>query len=56
VTTQEIREAHSSPAERSVWSATSESPRFPTLAEEIDVDVAVVGGGITGVSVAHRAR
>jgi glycine/D-amino acid oxidase-like deaminating enzyme/nitrite reductase/ring-hydroxylating ferredoxin subunit len=56
VTTQEIRETDSSPPGGSVWSATSELPRFPTLAEEIDVDVAVVGGGITGVSVAHRLK
>jgi glycine/D-amino acid oxidase-like deaminating enzyme/nitrite reductase/ring-hydroxylating ferredoxin subunit len=56
VTTQEIRETDSSLARGSLWSMTSELPRFPAPAEEIDVDVAVVGGGITGVSVAHRLK
>jgi ribosomal protein S9 len=28
--------------------------RFPTLARELDVDVAIVGGGITGAALAWR--
>ena len=37
----------------SLWSTTSWLPRFPPLEDDIAVDVAIVGAGITGVSVAH---
>jgi glycine/D-amino acid oxidase-like deaminating enzyme/nitrite reductase/ring-hydroxylating ferredoxin subunit len=37
---------------RSVWLATSDRPTFPALTEEIEVDVAVVGAGITGLTTA----
>jgi glycine/D-amino acid oxidase-like deaminating enzyme/nitrite reductase/ring-hydroxylating ferredoxin subunit len=37
---------------RSVWIATADRPAFPTLDGGIDVDVAVVGGGITGLTTA----
>jgi glycine/D-amino acid oxidase-like deaminating enzyme len=37
----------------SLWSTTSRLPRFPPLEEDVEVDVAIVGAGITGVSVAH---
>lgn len=37
----------------SLWSTTSRLPRFPPLEDDIAVDVAIVGAGITGVSVAH---
>lgn len=39
-------------AHRSVWLATSEQPSFPALDQDLDVDVAVVGAGITGLTAA----
>ncbi|MGV9881533.1 FAD-dependent oxidoreductase [Streptomyces sp. NPDC003006] len=36
----------------SYWMDTSESTSYPPLAEDIEVDVAVVGGGIAGLSTA----
>jgi glycine/D-amino acid oxidase-like deaminating enzyme/Rieske Fe-S protein len=39
-------------AHESVWLATSERPAFPALHVDVDVDVAVVGGGITGLTTA----
>ncbi|HET7307512.1 MAG TPA: FAD-dependent oxidoreductase [Gammaproteobacteria bacterium] len=37
---------------RSIWQALSPPAEFPVLEEDISVDVAVVGGGITGVTTA----
>lgn len=37
---------------RSVWLATSEQPSFPALDQDLDVDIAVVGAGITGLTAA----
>jgi glycine/D-amino acid oxidase-like deaminating enzyme len=39
-------------ATESLWLATSEATRFPALDRECEVDVAIVGGGITGVTTA----
>lgn len=39
-------------AMQSVWKATTAEAAFPQLPGDIDVDVAVVGGGITGISAA----
>jgi len=36
----------------SVWLATADLPAFPALDRDLDVDVAVVGGGITGLTTA----
>ena len=33
----------------SFWIGTSEIPEFPSLSEDVDVDVAIVGGGIVGI-------
>lgn len=33
----------------SVWLDTTTDPKFPVLSEDIDVDVAIVGGGMVGV-------
>jgi glycine/D-amino acid oxidase-like deaminating enzyme/nitrite reductase/ring-hydroxylating ferredoxin subunit len=52
VTTREIRDPDSSTTLESLWAATSRLPRFPSLEGDVDVDVAIVGAGITGVSVA----
>jgi glycine/D-amino acid oxidase-like deaminating enzyme/nitrite reductase/ring-hydroxylating ferredoxin subunit len=49
----EIPGIDASDASRSLWLATAEVDEFPALEGDIQVDVAVVGAGITGVSVAH---
>lgn len=36
----------------SLWSAAREAPAFPPLLQDISVDVAIVGGGITGLTCA----
>lgn len=42
---------------RSLWQELSQAPNFPALDRDISVDVAVVGGGITGITTAlHLAR
>src|SRR5437867_857505 len=37
----------------SVWKGTCEDIDFPQLSQDIEVDVAIIGGGITGVTAAH---
>lgn len=41
---------------RSVWHATSVETDFPRLVGAVDVDVVVVGGGITGLTTALLAQ
>lgn len=43
-------------ARTSLWLETGSLAPFPTLEEGVEVDVAVVGGGITGVTVAHLLK
>ncbi|MEV6834788.1 FAD-dependent oxidoreductase [Streptomyces sp. NPDC051133] len=38
----------------SYWLETAPGPRHPALTDDLDVDVAVVGGGIAGLSTAHE--
>jgi glycine/D-amino acid oxidase-like deaminating enzyme/nitrite reductase/ring-hydroxylating ferredoxin subunit len=38
---------------RSVWKSAGESASFPSLSKDISVDVAIVGGGITGITAAY---
>ncbi len=38
---------------RSYWIDTGTLPRFPRLERDLDVDVAIVGGGITGITAAY---
>ncbi len=41
----------------SYWMATiPDPPHFPPLMEDIDVDVAVVGGGLTGLAIAYYVK
>jgi glycine/D-amino acid oxidase-like deaminating enzyme/nitrite reductase/ring-hydroxylating ferredoxin subunit len=42
------------PNHESLWRATSRQPDFPPLARNLEVDVAIVGGGITGLTAATR--
>lgn len=37
----------------SYWRSTTSFERYPELSEDIDVDVAIVGGGITGITTAY---
>jgi glycine/D-amino acid oxidase-like deaminating enzyme/nitrite reductase/ring-hydroxylating ferredoxin subunit len=39
-------------ATSSLWRATAEPPSFPTLSGDLDVDVAIVGAGVTGLTAA----
>jgi glycine/D-amino acid oxidase-like deaminating enzyme len=39
----------------SFWEATyPDRPRFPTIKSDLDVDVAIIGGGITGITAANE--
>ncbi|MFT3781955.1 MAG: FAD-dependent oxidoreductase [Nibricoccus sp.] len=40
----------------SYWRRTAETPHFPKLSSDINVDVAVIGGGITGVTTAYLLK
>ncbi len=40
----------------SYWIDSQRLPRFPRPAQDFDVDVAIVGGGITGITAAHLCK
>lgn len=42
------------PADASWWMVSAETPEYPPLTEDLTVDVAVVGAGIAGISVASE--
>jgi glycine/D-amino acid oxidase-like deaminating enzyme/nitrite reductase/ring-hydroxylating ferredoxin subunit len=46
-------EQPSSKPKRSLWVSTAEGPAFPELEDDLAVEILVVGGGITGLSVAQ---
>jgi glycine/D-amino acid oxidase-like deaminating enzyme/nitrite reductase/ring-hydroxylating ferredoxin subunit len=53
-----VREAmpQMEPRNPSLWIATSAETNFPSLESELRVDVAVLGGGITGITAAHLLK
>jgi len=45
------------PQDHSYWNATAgDGPRFPALAGDLEVDVAIIGGGIVGVTTARLLK
>ncbi|HVF51740.1 MAG TPA: FAD-dependent oxidoreductase [Pyrinomonadaceae bacterium] len=40
----------------SLWLATTPRPRFPKMKGDVSVDVAVLGGGITGIAAAYHLK
>jgi glycine/D-amino acid oxidase-like deaminating enzyme/nitrite reductase/ring-hydroxylating ferredoxin subunit len=44
------------PQDRTYWNETATVPPFPQLSGDIDVDVAIVGGGIVGISTARLLK
>jgi glycine/D-amino acid oxidase-like deaminating enzyme len=40
----------------SCWTATAQLPAFQPLAQSLDVDVVVIGGGVTGITTAHLLK
>src|SRR3954467_13512382 len=41
---------------RSYWNAIAEAPGFPALTENLTVEVAIIGGGIVGLTTARRLK
>ena len=39
---------------QAIWSATDSPKSYPRLSGAIEVDVAIIGGGITGISTAYN--
>ena len=37
----------------SIWSQTAKAPEFPTLKQDADTDVLIIGGGLAGILCAH---
>ncbi|WP_153462679.1 FAD-dependent oxidoreductase [Sediminibacillus terrae] len=46
-------DSHTMPNTESYWRDTVQIPSFPKLEEDLDVDVGIVGGGITGILSAY---
>ncbi len=44
------------PQNRTYWNETASVPSFPALAGDIEVDVAIIGGGIVGVTTARLLK
>jgi glycine/D-amino acid oxidase-like deaminating enzyme/nitrite reductase/ring-hydroxylating ferredoxin subunit len=44
------------PQDRSYWNATAQAPAFPSLSGDIEVDIAVIGGGIVGITTARMLK
>ena len=41
-------------ANQAVWTSNHHPTSYPELASDLEVDVAIVGGGITGISTAYQ--
>jgi hypothetical protein len=41
---------------QSYWIATTEQPSFPALDRDISVDVAIIGGGMVGITAAWMLK
>src|SRR4028119_430263 len=48
--------ASTTPQDRTYWNATAEAPAFPSLAGDLSVDIAIVGGGIVGITTARLLK
>ena len=44
------------PQDRTYWNATAEAPAFPALSGDVEVDIAIIGGGIVGVTTARLLK
>jgi glycine/D-amino acid oxidase-like deaminating enzyme/nitrite reductase/ring-hydroxylating ferredoxin subunit len=44
------------PENRTYWNRTASAPSFPRLSGDLDVDVAIIGGGIVGISTARLLK
>jgi glycine/D-amino acid oxidase-like deaminating enzyme/nitrite reductase/ring-hydroxylating ferredoxin subunit len=44
------------PQDRTYWNATATAPDFPSLSGDVHVDIAIVGGGIVGVTTARLLK
>ncbi|HWT30225.1 MAG TPA: FAD-dependent oxidoreductase [Propylenella sp.] len=44
------------PQDRTYWNATAAAPHFPQLAGDIHADIAIVGGGIVGITTARLLK
>src|SRR3954463_1997671 len=40
----------------SYWSRTASLPQFPALTNDLEVDVVIIGGGLTGITAAHLLK
>jgi glycine/D-amino acid oxidase-like deaminating enzyme/nitrite reductase/ring-hydroxylating ferredoxin subunit len=49
-------EVNMAPRTESYWNATAPASDFPALGEDLEVDVAIVGGGIVGVTTARLLK
>ncbi|HEX2764321.1 MAG TPA: FAD-dependent oxidoreductase [Allosphingosinicella sp.] len=46
----------SDPQDNSYWNATADSPVLPSLSGDVSVDVAIIGGGIVGITTARYLK
>ena len=42
--------------DNSYWNSTAEAPSFPQFSGDISVDIAVIGGGIVGITAARLLK
>ncbi|HEX9931589.1 MAG TPA: FAD-dependent oxidoreductase, partial [Allosphingosinicella sp.] len=44
------------PQDRTYWNETATMPSFPQLSGDLEVDVAIIGGGIVGITTARLLK